>query len=281
MDITGMAATRVAECLVNGVPTSAVSARDRGLAYGDGLFETILVRGGKPTLAEWHFQRLALGAQALRLPVDLAVIRSEVEQQAMLLGDGLFKLIITRGESLRGYAMPQQPQVTRILQSSPLPSYPAQHAEQGVRLYPCATRLGDQPMLAGLKHLNRLEQVLARSEWQDSVHAEGLVCNLAGDPIEGTMSNLFMRLDDRWVTPALDRCGVRGVMRGFLIEQLAAQGDAVEERSISFDELLRSTEVFCCNSVFGVWPVVALADWQWPVGVHTRDIQTLAKQVLM
>lgn len=280
MDVTGMAAPRVAECLVNGVQTRAVSVRDRGLAYGDGLFETILVRHGKATLADLHFQRLARGTQILRLPVDLSLVRSEVEQQAMRLGDGLLKLTVTRGESLRGYAMPQQPQVTRILQSSALPSYPPQHAEQGIRLYPCATRLGDQPMLAGLKHLNRLEQVLARSEWQDSIHAEGLVRDLAGHPIECTMSNLFIRLDDRWVTPALDRCGVRGVMRDFLIEQLAAQGDAVEPRSITFDELLRSTEVFCCNSVFGVWPVVALEDRQWSIGVHTRAIQTLAKQVL-
>lgn len=280
MDATGMATPCVTDCLVNGVPTSAVSVRDRGLAYGDGLFETILVRRGEPTLAQYHFRRLGRGGQVLRIPLDLALIQQEVEQQAAQLGQGLLKLTVTRGASQRGYAMPTQPEPVRILQSSPLPTYPARHAEQGIRLFPCVTRLGHQPLLAGIKHLNRLEQVLARSEWQDEIHAEGLVLDLAGDPVEGTMSNLFIRLDDAWITPALDRCGVRGVMRDFLIDQLAEQGEAVTQRQVKHDELLRSTEIFCCNSVFGVWPVIALADHQWAVGTQTRRIQALAKQVL-
>lgn len=280
MDATGMATPCVTDCLVNGVPTSAVSVRDRGLAYGDGLFETILVRHGKPTLAQYHFRRLSRGAQVLRIPLDLALIQQEVAQQAAHLGEGLLKLTVTRGASQRGYAMPTQPEPVRILQSSPLPHFPPQHAEQGVRLFPCVTRLGHQPLLAGIKHLNRLEQVLARSEWQDEIHAEGLVLDLAGDPVEGTMSNLFIRLDDAWITPALDRCGVRGVMRDFLIDQLAEQGEAVTQRQVKHDELLRSTEIFCCNSVFGVWPVTALADHQWAVGARTRRIQALAEQVL-
>ncbi|SDS37448.1 aminodeoxychorismate lyase apoprotein [Halopseudomonas litoralis] len=280
MNITGKAAPTVTDCLVNGVPASLVSVRDRGLAYGDGLFETIQVRRGTSPLSDYHFRRLARGAQVLRLPLDLTLIRSEIEQLAKQIGDGLIKLTITRGESLRGYAMPPQPELTRILQSSPLPAYSPQHAEQGIRLYPCMTRLGNQPLLAGIKHLNRLEQVLARSEWQGAAYAEGLVCDLAGNPIEGTMSNLFVRLDDCWLTPALDQCGVRGVMRDFLVENLDGMGEGVVQRTISRDELLRSAEVFCCNSVFGVWPVVALEDRQWSVGPHTRVIQTLAKQVL-
>lgn len=280
MDITGMAAPAVTDCLVNGVPTSLVSVRDRGLAYGDGLFETIRVRRGTLPLADYHFRRLARGAQVLRLPLDLTLILTEIEQMATQIGDGLIKLTITRGESQRGYAMPPQPELTRILQSSPLPAYSPQHAEQGIRLYPCITRLGNQPLLAGIKHLNRLEQILARSEWQDAAYAEGLVCDLEGNPVEGTMSNLFIRLNDRWVTPVLDQCGVQGVMRDFLIDHLDDQGEAVVQRTISHDELLSSTEVFCCNSVFGVWPVVALEGKQWPAGPHTRVIQTLAKQVL-
>ncbi|CEA05464.1 4-amino-4-deoxychorismate lyase [Pseudomonas saudimassiliensis] len=280
MDATGMATPCVTDCLVNGVPTSAVSVRDRGLAYGDGLFETILVRRGEPTLAQYHFRRLSRGARVLRIPLDLALIQQEVAQQAAQLGEGLLKLTVTRGASQRGYAMPTRPEPVRILQSSPLPHYPARNAEQGIRLFPCVTRLGNQPLLAGIKHLNRLEQVLARSEWQDDVHAEGLVLDLVGNPVEGTMSNLFIRLDDAWITPALDHCGVRGVMRDYLIDQLAEQGEAVTQRQVKHDELLRSTEIFCCNSVFGVWPVIALADHQWAVGTQTRRIQALAKQVL-
>jgi len=280
MDSSRMATPTDTNCLVNGVPGSLVSVRDRGLAYGDGLFETIRVSRGVATLADRHFQRLAQGAAVLRIPLDLQLVREEVVIRAAAIGSGLLKLTITRGESQRGYAMPPQPAPNRILQSSPLPDYPAANAEQGISLYPCTTRLGYQPLLAGLKHLNRLEQVLARSEWQGAEHAEGLVCDLAGHPIECTMSNLFVRLQHGWVTPALDQCGVRGVMRDYLLQQLASRGEPVAERRISLDELLAAEEIFCCNSVFGVWPIVALDEHRWPVGPHTRFVQTLAKQVL-
>lgn len=274
-----MATPTDTNCLVNGMPGSLVSVRDRGLAYGDGLFETIRVSAGVAPLLDLHFQRLAQGATVLRLPLNLQLLRDEVTARAAQIGSGLLKLTITRGESQRGYAMPSQSAPTRILQSSPLPDYPPHNAEQGIVLYPCATRLGYQPLLAGLKHLNRLEQVLARSEWQDAGHAEGLVCDLAGHPVECTMSNLFIRLEDAWVTPVLDRCGVRGVMRDYLMQQLAGRGDPVVERRIDLDELLAAREVFCCNSVFGVWPIVGLDGHRWPVGPHTRLAQTLAKQV--
>src|SRR5690554_4168208 len=141
--------------------------------------------------------------------------------------------------------------------------------------------MGHQPLLAGIKHLNRLEQVLARSEWQDTTYAEGLVRDLQGRPVEGTMSNLFLRLRGQWITPALDQCGVRGVMREYLMEQLATAGEVVTERDIHFSELLESDEVFCCNSVFGVWPVVSLDTHRWRVGPSTRHAQTLAEQVLI
>ena len=274
-----MATPTDTNCLINGVPGSLVSVRDRGLAYGDGLFETIRVSGGVAPLLDLHLQRLAHGAAVLRLPLDQQLLHDELSARAAQIGSGLLKLTVTRGESQRGYAMPSQPVPSRILQSSALPDYPAHNAEQGIILYPCSTRLGYQPLLAGLKHLNRLEQVLARSEWQDAEHAEGLVCDLAGHPVECTMSNLFIRLEEGWVTPALDQCGVRGVMRDYLMQQLASRGEPVIERRIDLDELLAAQEVFCCNSVFGVWPVIGLDGHRWPVGPYTRLAQTLAKQV--
>lgn len=266
--------------LVNGLPGDRVSVTDRGLAYGDGLFETIRVEQGRAGLLEQHLRRLALGASALALPVDLAQLRNELEAAAAELQRGLLKLTITRGPAGRGYAIPAQVESTRILQLSSLPDYPAANAAEGVRLFPCATRLGHQPLLAGIKHLNRLEQVLARSEWQDPSYAEGLLLDIHDRPIECTMSNLFLRLDERWVTPSLTLCGVRGVMRDYLMDRLAAEGEPVIERPVSSDELLMSAEVFCCNSVYGVWPVVELAGHRWSIGVHTRQAQRLAEQVI-
>lgn len=280
MNSTRMATSTPTRCLVNGRPGCELSVRDRGLAYGDGLFETIRVSQGRATLIDHHMQRLAHGATVLRIALELPVLRGELQSAATELGTGLLKLIVTRGESGRGYALSEQASPTRILFFSSLPDYPAANAQQGVSLYPCATRLGHQPLLAGIKHLNRLEQVLARSEWQDAVYAEGLVCDQQGRPVEGTMSNLFLRLQGQWLTPALDQCGVRGVMRDYLMEQFAVAGDVVIERGVSFNELLASEEVFCCNSVFGVWPVIRLGDHHWQVGPHTRHAHTLAEQVL-
>lgn len=267
-------------CLVNGHPGSLLSVQDRGLAYGDGLFETIRVSDGRPTLLELHLQRLARGMRVLRIELSLALLRAELESAALKLHSGLLKLIVTRGESARGYATPADVQPTRILCFSPMPAYPTAHARHGVRLFPCVTRLGHQPLLAGLKHLNRLEQVLARSEWQDPAYAEGLVCDLLGQPVEGTMSNLLLRLQGQWVTPDLGRCGVRGVMRDYLMERLDAVGEPVSERPVSFAELLASEEVLCCNSVFGVWPVIGLDEHEWLAGPETRRLQAMAEQVL-
>ena len=265
-------------CLVNGQPAGQLSIQDRGLAYGDGLFETIRVARGQLTLAEYHFVRLARDAARLRIDVDMASIAAEASGLASQLGEGLIKLIITRGLGERGYA-PSNGPATRIMQSSSLPEYPAEREEQGVVLYPCTTRLALQPALAGMKHLNRLEQVLARAEWQ-APFSEGLVCDMDGKPVECTMSNLFVRSENRWITPEMNQCGVRGVMRDYLVTALAAQSEPVEQRPMELRELLDSEEVFCCNSVFGVWPVVGFMDRTWLPGSFTRQAQALAKQAL-
>lgn len=272
--------TSSVRCLVNGHPGSLISVGDRGLAYGDGLFETIRVAGGRATLLDLHLNRLGQGMAVLRFDLSLALLRNELQTAARELGDGLLKLIVTRGEAGRGYARPPIAEPTRILHFAPVPDYPVAHARNGVRLYPCVTRLAHQPLLAGLKHLNRLEQVLARSEWEDSAHAEGLVCDINGYPVEGTMSNLMLYRDGQWLTPDLSRCGVRGVMRDHLMAALAAEGEPVVEREITLDELMASEELICCNSVFGVWPVVGLGDREWAVGPQARRLQTLAEKVL-
>ncbi|MBX9756851.1 MAG: aminodeoxychorismate lyase [Pseudomonadaceae bacterium] len=265
---------------VDGQPAELLSVKDRGLAYGDGLFATLGVRIGQPQLLERQLARLQSGCQRLALPCDQALVRRELLAFAAQMGNGVLKLIVTRGDGQRGYAMPQPTQSRRILQAAPLPSYPSVNAEQGVQLFPCVTQLAEQPLLAGLKHLNRLEQVLARAEWQSADYAEGLLCDHSGRVIEGVYSNLFMVQRQCLLTPALTRCGVAGVMRAELLAQAAALGVAVLERDISYAELLAADEVFVCNSLYGIWPVRSLAGHDWPVGPLTRKLQAIADDLL-
>ena len=265
---------------VDGLPADAIALQSRGLAYGDGLFETIAVRAGRPSLLEYHLERLALGCQRLAISADHPLVRDEVCRYASLLGDGVLKLILTRGDSQRGYAPAAGVAPRRILQGNPMACYPAQNAEQGVSLFACQTRLGEQPLLAGLKHLNRLEQVLARAEWQGAEYAEGLMRDVSGRVIEGVFSNLFIVRDGVLYTPDLARCGVAGVMRAALLDEAPRQGIAVRVVDLGVTDLERADEVFVCNSVYGVWPVRAFVSLNWPPGPLTRKLQAIARTLL-
>ncbi|ACO77710.1 4-amino-4-deoxychorismate lyase [Azotobacter vinelandii CA] len=267
-------------CWIDGRPDEPLPPTDRGLAYGDGLFETIAVRRGQPLLLERHLARLGEGCARLALPGDPASIRAELLAFSAALGEGVAKLLLTRGDGLRGYAAPQPPQSRRILLGSPPPRYPPGNAAQGVRLYPCRTRLAEQPLLAGLKHLNRLEQVLARAEWRDAEHAEGLMRDLSGRVIEGVFSNLFLVRDGVLLTADLCRCGVAGVMRAEILEQAERAGIALQVRDIDFAELLAADEVFLCNSLYGIWPVRRFEEHDWPVGTLTRKLQGSIRKLL-
>jgi 4-amino-4-deoxychorismate lyase len=257
-----------------------LSVKDRGLAYGDGLFETIAVRSGRPTLFERHLQRLELGCQRLGIPFERERIVDESLTFAGQLGEGVMKLILTRGDGLRGYAPPADVRTRRILQGSPPSVYPPAHAQQGVRLFPCHTRLSQQPLLAGLKHLNRLEQVLARGEWQDSEHAEGLMCDTDERVIEGVYSNLFLVRDGALLTADLSRCGVAGVMRAELLDQAGELNLVTHIRDLALSDLESADEVFLCNSVYGIWPVSGYGLLSWPVGPLTRKLQGIARALL-
>ncbi|QCI11406.1 aminodeoxychorismate lyase [Pseudomonas putida] len=267
---------------IDGQPATALNLQNRGLAYGDGLFETIAVRGGQPSLLDGHLARLALGCQRLGIDADLALVRDEVLRYASQLGDGVAKLILTRGDSQRGYAPVAGAAPRRILQGSPLPTYPQAHAEQGICLFACQTQLAEQPLLAGLKHLNRLEQVLARAEWQDSEHAEGLMRDAQGRVIEGVYSNLFLVRNGVLLTADLSRCGVAGVMRGALLEQAAALAIPVQVTDLWLADLVQADEVLVCNSVYGVWPVrgIPALSLNWSPGPLTRKLQAVARTLL-
>ncbi len=265
---------------VDGVEQSQLGLNNRGLAYGDGLFETIAVRGARPLLLERHLQRLQLGCERLALPADIEQVRAEVLDYAAAMGEGVLKLILTRGDSPRGYAADPHAAPRRILQASALPHYPDSHAGEGVRLFPCRTRLAEQPLLAGLKHLNRLEQVLARNEWHGSDYAEGLMCDSQGRVIEGVYSNLFMVCKGVLSTADLSRCGVAGTLRAQLLDQAPDLGIDVKVCDLTMHDLAAADEVFVCNGVYGIWPVLGCDALRWPAGPVTRKLQALACALL-
>lgn len=260
---------------VDGQPATGVALADRGLAYGDGLFETMRVKQGKVVMLGRHMQRLQKGCRRLLIPVDIALLEREIGAFASTLSHpAVCKLIVTRGDGQRGYGLPVSSMPRRILQASPLPQWPAGHAGDGIHLFPCQTRLAVQPLLAGLKHLNRLEQVLARAEWQDSAYAEGLMLDTAGRIIECVFSNIFLVRDGTLLTPDLSGSGVAGVMREQILELAGELGLAVQVCDLYPEVLARSDEVFACNSLYGIWPVVAYAGQSWSVGPLTRRLQT-------
>lgn len=245
--------------LVNGSFDTRVAATDRGLLYGDGLFETLLVAGGAPCLWLRHLERLATGCERLKLAMPepellLAEVRSVIGEATV----GAVKLILTRGVGGRGYRPDVDRSPTRIVQMFPLPEYPADWTEDGITARFCSTPLGINPALAGLKHLNRLEQVLARGEWRDPAIAEGVMLDTDGRVIEGTMSNLFVIRNKRLLTPRLDGCGVAGVMRGLTIDSARTLDITTDLTDLYPPDLRSADAAFFTNSLFGIWPIKRL-----------------------
>lgn len=253
--------------LVNGRRENGLTPFDRGFAYGDGVFRTLPIYFGMPHCWGRHYRRLQADCNALGIvcPAE-GVLRGDIAQLAGDGEDGVVKVTVTRGESERGYAVPPLAQPTRVVSKTALPHYPESHFSEGVTLFLCATRLARQPRLAGIKHLNRLENVLARMEWVDSQIADGLLLDDDGNVIECTMSNLFIRTGDTLVTPDLSRCGVAGVTRERVLELAPALGYTTETRHLRLSELMDADEVVICNSLFGAWQVRYLASHAWPVG---------------
>ncbi|MGH8583412.1 MAG: aminodeoxychorismate lyase [Gammaproteobacteria bacterium] len=242
--------------LINGERGGALSFLDRGLHYGDGLFETIALRGGRPCRWERHFHRLRRGCERLRLPPpDAAQLAGEAVQCAAGVERGVLKLIVTRGCGGRGYNPTGASHPTRLWLRYPWPEHPAAWRREGVTVRICAQRLGRNEALAGLKHLNRLDQVLARGEWDDPALAEGLMLDGEENVIEGTMSNVFLIGEDRLVTPELRYCGVCGILRETILAQARKHGIATEVRPLGVQALIRAPGAFLCNSLIGVWPI--------------------------
>ena len=256
---------------MNGQATAAIDAGDRGLQYGDGVFRTLAVRAGRALNWQRHYRLLARDCAMIGLDCPMQdLLAAEVGRVAT--GDATVKVIVTRGASGRGYGYGDGAEPTRIVAAYPAFA-DASAARDGVRVRRCSLVLADQPRLAGVKSLNRLENVLARAEWRDPEIREGLLADGGGRLIEGTMSNVFLAAGARLVTPALTRCGVSGAQRERILDIASAAGIACEVRDVAFDELRGAGEVFLANSLIGVWPVVALDDWHWAPGPIARHLQ--------
>lgn len=256
--------------LVNGERVDQVSAQDRGLAYGDGLFESIRLIADSAPLWSRHMERLIESCARLQLPPpDPAQLWREVCEVTRGMPQSVVRITLTRGMGERGYAPPVSPQSTRVVAAFAPPPTAADVYEEGLRLRVCDIRLADQPLLAGMKHLNRLEQVLARAEWRDPAIGEAVMCDSHGKVISATMANIFVVVDGVLLTPALDRCGVAGVARA---EVLASRPEAATGE-LTLETLLDASEVFLTSSVRGIVPVKSLDAHGFMPGNTTRQLQ--------
>lgn len=251
--------------LVNGVapanPSQAIAADDRGLQYGDGLFETALLINGRVRFLDDHLERLFRGCERLgiRAP-DRQALLDEIAKVSAAANRGVLKIIVSRGAGGRGYRPPAEAAAaTRIVALHPLKETP-QHA---LKLRWCETRLGRNARLAGIKHLNRLEQVLAQSEWREGEFDEGLMMDTEGELVCATAGNVFALRDGALITPDLRFCGVQGVMRAQVIGIASKLGMAVSEEPLWPHDLETASEIFITNAVRGIRSATSLDSLQW------------------
>ncbi|MGB5623363.1 MAG: aminodeoxychorismate lyase [Gammaproteobacteria bacterium] len=264
---------------VDGQARGHLPVSDRGLNYADGLFETMRIADGLIPLLELHLERLDAGCERLSMrSPERSQLRRELVQASADIEAGVVKLVLTRGSGGRGYAPPEQASCRRIISLHPLPEYPRSHYQRGVSVRLCETLLGSSPVTGGLKHLGRLEQVLASMEPSRGC-AEGLMCNQAGEIIEGIRSNLFLVREHALLTPDVTHSGVAGVMRRLILDLAPSLGLEASVVSVPAAELARCDEVFLSSSVFGVWPVhkiLGVARSDGAGAVTTRIMRAIA-----
>jgi 4-amino-4-deoxychorismate lyase len=234
----------------------AVSAADRGFAYGDGVFRTLRVRRGRVPAWNRHRAKLLSDCSRIGLPApDLIAIERDLAELGGACPDCVARITVTAGTGPRGYRRVGTPAATTVISagSAGLAGLTALHRDNGVTARLCSLRLGSQPALAGVKHLNRLEQVLARAEWQDPAISEGITLDQDGHAICGTMTNLFIVEGARLVTPDLSRCGVAGVQRSRIIDWANERTSGCDVEALPVARLLRADALLLSNSVIGVW----------------------------
>ncbi len=275
--------TRMHTYLINGSFDHAISPFDRGFAYGDGVFRTLVIRDGMPENWPLHYQKLVADCGAIGIVCPSAELLMSDLQQLYLL-DGLTenqlaiaKIIITRGEGERGYAPPAVTMPLRVIIKTALPQYPEENFVNGVNLYVCETRLAHQPRLAGIKHLNRLENVLARMEWNDPTIADGIMLDADNNVIECTSSNIFARFGNVLLTPDLRQCGVAGVTRQRIMNIAHSLSLKIAVETINMEKLLSADEAMICNSLYGAWQIREIQHKNWQTGALAANTRAALK----
>lgn len=260
--------------LINGIPTEAVSARDRGLTYGDGHFTTMLVKQGQVIWWPAHLARLHHACAKLgfaELPWDS--LAAEVAQVAAGQTQAVAKIVLTRGSGGRGYDGAGCNTPTRIVSLAPYPAHYLDWQQNGIAALVCQQQLGDAPMLAGLKTLGRLEQVLLKSELAARGGVEGIVLNSRGFLVEGVSANLFWRRGKTVFTPDLARAGIDGIMRKRVIMMLKQMGIELRVVEAPLESLWQAEEVWLTNTLMGIVPVTSIGDVHYPSPVLIRRLQ--------
>lgn len=248
--------SRSVDAWLDGAPLADDWALDRGLHYGDGLFETMILREPGIRFKALHAARLAEGCRRLAIALDAQAALDEAERLAGQ-GPALLKLIVTRGiATARGYAPAGNEQARRLLLRYPLP--PEDAADAPTPVVHLTARLGENPLLAGMKHLNRLELVLARAEMKASPALEGLMASSSGLLACGTMSNVFVVQEGVLRTPRVDRCGIAGVMRRVVLREAQELGIPAEEADLDPGCVALADEAFLTNVRFGVRAITAI-----------------------
>jgi 4-amino-4-deoxychorismate lyase len=256
-----------ARVLFNGAE-GADLALHRGLQYGDGVFRTCFIYNSELIDINKQIDTLMSDAARLHLaPLPVGALRDDAARLARDQGRAVLKMLLLRAGSGRGYRS-EGAGTDRLLCRYPAPSWPPAAWDRGVTVFRSQFRLATQPALAGIKHLNRLEQVLASRQWEEGAE-EALLSDEAGRPVCGTRTNLFWVRDGQLRTPALQRCGVAGMMRAkvLALAPAAIVGDA------DWAEVESADEVFITNSLIGIWPVARLGARRWAgPGPVTRDL---------
>lgn len=261
--------------LINGSATRTLASSDRGLNFGQGVSTRIKVVAGKAQLWREHMALLQRGCSALGFHIN--AVEKLVKRDLGLIpkADLSLRVTLTAGLGSTTLLTPAEFQPTRILQIEP-----TQHPEppvDGVEAVVCDTRLAVQPRLAGIKHLSRLEQLLARAEWRDQRIFDGVMLDTDGVVVGGTRANLFWATQGQLFTPDLSRCGVSGAMRAAILRLAQQLQIPTHEVRASLDTLLGADEIFFCNSALGILPVKALAQNQYAVRSDTLTARLSAR----
>jgi 4-amino-4-deoxychorismate lyase len=260
------------DCLIDGELSAYVGADNRGLAFGDGVWERLVVVNGEPWWWQDHIDRLKLGCERLGLAAPpQSVLLREVQTVAAGRARSLVKIILTRGGGSSFYLPEVEAEVTRVVMGYPWPEAMVSRARRGARARLCETRLAVQPALGGINHLNRLERVLAAREMAAYPEMEGFLLDTNDHLISALDSNIFLVMGDQLLTPRMDRSGVRGILRGRIARAFKAR---TELRRITLDMLPEADEVILCDVVRGIVPVISVGGWSFNPGPVTAELQT-------